>query len=409
MYKNIRNRFLRIVLIALTSFIGLLLLFYLFVYFACPSYSFREPKPFAGTYLYNPYQDMNPDHWKRYNFHCHSRKYLGITDGRHSTENDIDSMYQRMGYDHYGISDYMSINRHRCDQPDYIPGYEHGYGLIRKTHQLCIGAEKVWHIDYPFVQNLSTKQNMLNQLGKRGRFAVPAHASFTMGYKVRDMKYLSNYRLLEVINPFGFSFEHWDMALSNGHRVYIVGDDDTHNVLNPNEIGKCFTMINTADMTPEQVYSALENGNAYGVNFYIYYNEPFEVKVENILQLPHLTRCELVGDTLFVETSDVIEKAEFIGQGGRVLATQENVRQAYYVIQPEDQYVRTNLQLPKQTFFYLNPVTRHPDPVPVDERLDSINWFRTGFLWLVYAFMVFVIIRAIVRKLNTKKTHAASE
>lgn len=400
MFKSVRNRFLRVALIVLTSIIGAFLLFHLFVYFACPSYSFSTPKPFEGKYLYNPYQEMNPDHWKRYNFHCHSRKYMGITDGRRSTEANIDSMYRRMGYDHYGISDYMHINTHRCDQPDYIPAYEHGYGLIRKTHQLCIGAEKVWRIDYPFVQNISMKQHMLNRLGERTRFAVPAHAAFTKGYKVRDMKYLSNYRLLEVLNPFGFSFEYWDMALSNGHRVYIVGNDDTHNVLNPNEIGKCFTMINTDDMRPEKVYDALEKGNAYGVNFYIYYDEPFEVKVENILQLPHLTRCELVGDTLFVKTTEVIKKAEFIGQDGKVLATQENVDEAYYVIRPDDNYVRASLQLPKLTFFYLNPITRHPGPVPVDTRLDSINWFRTGFLWLVYVFMLFVIIRSIFKKPN---------
>ena len=398
MYKKIKNKILRIVLIALTFLLGLPIAYWLMVYLIAPRYQFKVGQPFRGEYWYNPYQGMDPEQWKQYNFHCHSRKFMGLTNGRMSRESDIDSIYQTLGYDHYGISDYMSINPYRSDQPDYIPTYEHGYGFIKKTHQLCIGAESVVWMDFPFVQNLDMKQHTLNVLGQHTRFAVPAHASFTKGYKVSDMHYLSDYRLLEVGNPYGTAFEHWDAALSTGHRVYGIGDDDTHNILNPNEVGRFFTIINTRDMSADSVYAALEKGCSYVVDFHSYYDKPFALKVERMHDLPHLTRCELVGDTLLVEANALIEFADFIGQEGKVLQHQEYVNQAFYVIQPSDTYVRVKLRLPNLTFFYLNPITRHVTPTPIDQSTAEINWPLTLMCYFVYLAIIVVCIKRIARK-----------
>ena len=152
------------VMVVLTFVLGLPIAYWLLVYLMAPRYQFKVGQPFHGTYLYNPYQNMDPDQWKQYNFHCHSRKYMGITNGRMSKETDIDSIYQVLGYDHYGISDYMRVNPYGSERPDYIPAYEHGYGFFRKTHQLCIGAQKVCMMDFPFVQSLDMKQHMLNVL-----------------------------------------------------------------------------------------------------------------------------------------------------------------------------------------------------------------------------------------------------
>ena len=404
MYKRIKNKFLRTLLIILTMLIGLLVGYWMLVYLITPHYQFKVGQPFHGEYLYNPYQDMDPDQWKQYNFHCHSRQYLGLTNGRLSKEADIDSIYGVLGYDHYGISDYMNVNPHHNDQPDYIPAYEHGYGFFRKTHQLCIGAQDVVFMDYPFAQSLDMKQHLLNVLHEHTRFAVPAHASYTRGYKVGDMKYLSGYRLLEICNPFGGALEHWDAALSTGHRVYGIGDDDSHNVLNPNEVGRCFTMINTADMKADNVYDALERGCAYTVDFHSYYGKPFELKVERMHELPHLTRCELIGDTLLVETNaPIIEIAEFIGQDGKVLQHDEFLQQARYVIQPDDTYVRVMLRLPWLTFFYLNPITRHNTPTPVDQTTAMINIVTTYLYYAVYLLVIIACIRYVWKQLKNKR------
>ena len=369
-----------------------LLLLILYVYLSVPTYSFKEPRPFEGEYLYNPYQDMKPDQWKKYHFHCHSRRYFGLTNGRKSTETAIDSVYQALGYDHYGISDYMGINAHGADREDYIPAYEHGYGLIRKTHQICIGAEKVYWPDFLFMQNLNMKQHTINKLGENSRFVMPAHASFTKGYKVGEMKLLSNYRLLEVLNPCGNAFEHWDMALSNGHRVYALGDDDTHNITDYHEVCHNLTMINTESLDAESVYKALDKGLCYAVEFDNYYYYPLSLaqKVKEAHELHHLKRAQLLGDTLFVETSaETMRNVQFIGQGGKVLKVMDSVATAYYVIQPEDHYVRTRIDINGRNFLYLNPVTRHPTSIVVDRRLDSINYAQTVLYWLVYV-MAFV-------------------
>ena len=383
-----------------------LLLAVLAIYLTVPTYSFKEPRPFSGEYLYNPYQDMNPDLWKKYHFHCHSRKFFGLTNGRKSSEAAIDSVYQALGYDHYGISDYMSINTHNADKEDYIPAYEHGYGLIRKTHQICIGAERVYRPDFLFMQNLSMKQHTLNKLGERCRFAVPAHASFTKGYKVGEMRFLSNYRLLEVLNPYGNAFEHWDMALSNGHRVYAIGDDDTHDITQAEEVCHNLTMVNSSSLEADSVYEALEKGLCYAVEFDNYYHFPMTLaqKVEQVEKLPHLTRAQLVGDTLLVEISDqTMQMVEFIGQDGKVLKTEDHVKTATYIIQPEDHYVRTHIDINGIQHFYLNPITRHPAANVVDRRLDSINYAQTGLYWLVYAVAMVAFVWYLVKKAKEKK------
>ena len=235
---------------------------------------------------------------------------------------------------------------------------------------------------------------------------MPAHASFTSGYKVNDMKLLSNYRLLEVLNPYGNSFEHWDMALSNGHRVYALGNDDTHIIHKASEVCREMTMINTPDLDPEHVYQALDKGLCYAVDFDNFFHFPMtlEQKVEQARNLPYLTQAQLVGDTLFISTSaNTMHEVKFIGQGGKVLKTEENVATASYVIQPEDQYVRTEINVNELQHFYLNPVTRHPTPEPIDQRLDVVNQAQTYLYRFVYLVAFAAMIWYLFKKAKEKK------
>ena len=70
MYKRIKNRFLRWFLIVATFVMGLLVAYWLIIYLITPRYTFTEGRPFHGDYLYNPYQHMDPDHWKQLKIHC---------------------------------------------------------------------------------------------------------------------------------------------------------------------------------------------------------------------------------------------------------------------------------------------------------------------------------------------------
>ena len=295
------------------GFVGLVTLTSIFV----PSYSFDEPEPFHGSYLHNPYQDMNPDHWIQANFHAHTRQFGGLTNGRANTNEMVDSVYTSLGFDHVGLSDYNKINYYDSANPSYIPAYEHGYGIF-KTHQLCIGAEKVRRLDFFAFQNLSMKQHTLNRLEKQTRLAIPAHPSFVKkGYLVDDMKYLSNYKLMEVLNGFRISTNHWDTALSNGHLVYLIGNDDSHDVTDITDVATRFTMINSPENEAEQLLTSLENGNAYAVDFPIDRKETLEQKIKRLKKnLPYITQVELKGDTLLIAADKNISKIRFIGRKG---------------------------------------------------------------------------------------------
>lgn len=389
------KKILKSLLYLISGFITLVILTSIFV----PYYAFDEPKPFSGSYYNNPYHNMNPNNWIQANFHAHTRQFGGLTNGRVNTNEMVDSVYKVLGFDHVGLSDYNTINYFDSVNPSFIPAYEHGYGIF-KIHQLCIGAKKVRKLDFFAFQNLSMKQHTLNRLEKQTRLAIPAHPSFVKkGYLVEDMKYLSNYKLMEVLNGFRISTAHWDTALSNGHLVYLIGNDDSHDVTDITDVATRFTMINAAENEADQLLLALENGNAVGVDFPIKRDESLEQKVKRLKKdLPYIKQVELNGDTLSISASKQISKAKFIGQEGKELNSQKNVTTASYVIRPEDSYVRTELYFKNGTTLYLNPITRHETGDVVKQRLDHINWFKTIMLWSVYAFVIAIVSYLIVKK-----------
>ena len=357
-----------------------------------PSYSFDEPEPFHGTYLHNPYKDMNPDNWILSNFHAHTRQFAGITNGRVNDNEILDSVYSAFGFQHIGISDYNKINYYDSVNPSFIPTYEHGYGIF-KIHQLCIGAEKVRRHDFVAFQNLSMKQHTLNRLEKQARLVIPAHPSFVKkGYLVKDMKYLSNYKLMEVLNGFRISTAHWDMALSNGHLVYLIGNDDSHDVMDMWDVAKRFTLVNSPKNEAEHLLQALESGNAIAVDLPVRKEENMEQKIKRMKSdVPYMTQIELCGDTLLISASRQMRKIIFIGQDGKELDVQKDKKTAKYVIRPEDNYVRSVITFKGGATFYLNPITRHESDEIVKQRLDKINYPKTIILWTIYVLVIFAL------------------
>ena len=393
------KKILKYLLYLIIAFVGLLIAMNIFV----PVYIYDEPVPFHGDYLLNPYQDIDSTYWKCCNFHGHTRQYGGVTNGRNNGNAVYDSMYRLFGYDHVGISDYNKVNPYENGKdPGYIPGYEHGYN-VWKTHQVCLGTKKVRRIDYFFYQTLSHKQHMLNKLSEQNRVVAVAHPSFVDGsYNVRDMKYLSNYKILEVLNGFVNSPEHWDMALSNGHLVYLIADDDTHDVLKVNDIALRITYLNAENNAADELYDALLAGKAVGIDFDLDRQEVMDHKVERFKRdIPYLYSARLDSVDFYVSVSKPIRKADFIGQGGTILKEEEckkedTVTNVFYSIQPSDQYVRTVLTFFDGTTMWLNPVTRHDSEVIVKQRLDHISYLWTAALWMVYIGIILLIIKLFV-------------
>jgi hypothetical protein len=376
--------------------IGILFIILVF-YLSAPVYRFDEPQVFQGEKLYNPYQNINPAHWRKYNFQVQSKAWGGLTDGRLNSNALIKDTYNKLGFDHVATSDYQKINQFGNEKLSFIPTYEHGYG-IRKTHQVCIGASKVLWIDYPFYQSLSHKQGIIDRLGKDCDLIALAHPLLLGGYTFEDMKYLSGYQLMEVLTNMRVSVDHWDTALSYGHRIYIIANDDAHDVSNSNEVGRRFTLINASDLKRETITQALDAGAAYGMDFIRIDDEPMEDKIERSRHIPYLQQASLSGDTFTISVDQIADSIRFVGQNAKLLKLAKNSFQANYIIQPSDTYIRTEIHFQDKSVIYLNPVTRHKDLGQLSrQRLGEVHKLRTTlyrifnfsalglFLFLIYS------------------------
>jgi hypothetical protein len=402
--KLLRKLFLliRFIILAPLVALGLLHLIFLWFYISAPVYRFSEPAPFSGQHFVNPYKDMNPDHWRKYNFQVQSKAWWGITDGRLNSNVLIDSMYSLLDYDYVATSDYQKINRHRENEALFIPTYEHGYS-IRKTHQVCIGAEKVLWRDYIYIQTLSHKQHILDLLRPDNRIVALAHPLLLDGYLPEDLRYLSGYDLIEVLNNMRISTAHWDTALSNGHPAFILANDDAHDVSNSNEVGRRFTMINAANTERELILSSLEKGNAYGFDFFRVDDEPWPDKIVRSRSIPHLTSATLDSNRFTVSFSKPFSKLSFIGQHGRVLAMANDYHTASYSIAPTDTYVRTEVMFYDSSAIYLNPVTRSQDGETASGRLAEIDQRATLLFRAAIAGIGFLLIITVLFFIRLRK------
>lgn len=377
--------------------IGMLVMFYLMA----PVYKFSEPVAFHGSKLYNPYRNMNPDHWRRYNFQVQSKVWLGITNGRKNSNELIDSIYNVLGFDHVATSDYQQINYHGSGKPSFIPTYEHGYNLF-KTHQVCIGERRVLWIDLILFQTISMKQWIIDQLDKDCEIVVLAHPKLRDGYTLEDLKKLTRYRFMEVLNSAIISMKHWDTALSSGQMVWILGDDDAHDVMNSNEVGRTFTVINSPTLNREDIINSLKSGKAYGVDFYPKRDVPLKERIERIKHLPVVKNVKLSGDTLFVSIDQKAGIINFVGQGGTLRKAVRDTSSATYVIRRDDTYVRVEFRCSDGTAIYLNPIIRYEGEKPVSLLKAEVNKTATLNLRVIY-FLVFLLFAFLFARKNKKK------
>lgn len=361
-------------------------------YLISPVYIFPEPKPFSGDKLFNPYEGVDSTHWRKANFQIQSKQWLGITDGRKNTNEAIDSIYALLGYDVPAISDYQHINRYGENLDRYIPVYEHGYG-IRKNHHVMIGADHVIWTDYPFFQTIHHKQHMLNVLRPTSELIFIAHPKYAGGWVPDDMRWITNYDGIEVLNGFRKSIEHWDAALSAGKNMRILANDDAHDITNINEVGNYATIIWSPVNTGDSILSALKAGKAYGAYIYRPYGESMEIKVEKAHNLPKLVSVELFGDTLMVTVDRKAKKIRFIGQDGTPLDSNTYSARGRYIFKEKDTYARAEIYFASRTVYYLNPVIRYDGSDPWEHEHARIDHLRTWIFRIIgFATLIFILL-----------------
>lgn len=389
-------------------FISFLAVFFI-IYALAPIYDFQQPESFSGKKIHNPYAGLDSTAWKKGNFQVQSRVWLGITDGHKNDSKAIWAIYGQLGYDIITITDYMKINTFGQDLDGYVSAYEHGYGL-RKTHQVCIGTERVTWLDYPFYQNLNHKQHIINRLRNRNEIVSIVHPRVRHGYVPEDMKLLTNYDLLEAVSHYVVSLDYWDAALSTGHPVYILSNDDSHDVLNPTKVGRYCTFVNSESLAQTDIISALKSGKAFGAKINMLEGDDFLKKAEDHSKIPILKSVEVKEDTLFVEVSKKARAFTFFGQNGIIKKSVVNSDKAFYPVASDDSYIRTEIIFENNTQFFLNPVIRHDGdapPLPSPPQINLVKtWLQRFIAFMIVAIIVFMVMK--LRKPQSNKGHVHS-
>ena len=345
-----------------------------------PIYRFPEPIRFSGAQFFNPYAHLTGS-WQRTNLHAHGYAWVGLTNGEQSDE-EVVQRYRDLGYNVPGVSDYQWIAAQHGIAT--MPIYEHGYN-VGKRHQLAIGAHSVQWFDFPLWQSLSHEQYVINRVKSKADLVALAHPATRDAYTPEDLQQLTGYDLIEVVNgPFSVE-DAWDAALSTGHAVWAVANDDTHDLNDSRRTAAGWNMVDAPTTSTDEIVGALKAGRTYAV---------LRTGALESANLTRLNRVDVSDDTLTVSVAGAESTFRFVGQNGVVRKTVKNAVAASYAIDPSDTYVRTVITSP-QTVLYLNPIVRY-DGNALPRLAASVNAVSTWALrggaglgvaavWLAYA------------------------
>ncbi len=329
-----------------------------------PIYDFPAPAAFSGSHLWNPYASLTGT-WQRANLHAHGQAWGGLTNGE-QPDADVAARYRNLGYSVAGVSNYMSI---AADHGiDTIPLYEHGFNL-GKSHQLAIGAHGVDWFDFPLWQTRSNQQYVINRVHAKADLVALNHPSSRDAYDLAAMRSLTGYNLVEVANGPFTAEDVWDAALSSGHVVWAVANDDTHDLNDARRLGVGWNQIDAAGNSTKDVVGALRAGRFYAVL------RTGSLEGGGITTLQSLTVAD---STMTVTLSGVPSTITFIGTNGAVRQVVSNTLSASYTLAPTDAYMRTVVTTP-QTILYVNPVIRWDGrnlPAPVATVNGPLTWLQ---------------------------------
>jgi hypothetical protein len=376
----------------LLSIFVIILIALIFQYVINTKYTFPEPHAFKGEFWYNPYKGMDSTKWKLANFHSHDRTFFENEKLTNKSILYLDSLYRYFGYSIITISDYQYINQYEKKNKWFVPVYEHGFQYY-KNHQLVLNAKKTNWQDFPFRQTLSNKQFIIDQLKKDTASIITiTHPIYRNAYSLNDFKYLSNYNSLEIANHERLFTSCYDTILSEGHPVFVMADDDAHDMTNIKEICSSFNIINT-DMASDSIINSLRTGKSFGVKFNISSFKTNEEKKASLQKLPEINSFTLKNDTLTVSLNKAVKAIRFIGQKGSEKKRIINCTSGSYPIRREDTYIRTEILCNDGTIYFLNPVFRYAgvrfaDYTPSNNAVKTWAWRSTVFIILIFTILL---------------------
>lgn len=354
-------------------------------YYNVVFYSFEPNAPFAGEQFYNPYQAINGN-WIKANFHAHSKLLGGLLHGRNTAE-EMYETYDSLRYDLPCLSNYNSLTDN-SERDFYVDVYEHGINAAA-VHQLVINAESATKFDYPLFQFTSHKQHMINKLKTDNNLIALAHPSWKNSYSFSDLEVLQNYDLMEILSVNASSVKSWDKALSFGHVVWALGNDDAHD----NEESSCglaWTMIDVVDRNQESVVNSLKAGRSYATRGWMGQ------------EMNRLEEISVNGDVYRIKMERPADSITLLSDNGRIVATATDTDTLEYQIQPENTYIRAEVFETEEwngyTKMYFNPVIRTADgKIDTSRVAIEISWFKTSLYFIMLLIINMLLIGTIIK------------
>lgn len=385
--SRIKNKFVRIsikaAICALLLFMFTMNLFYI----NTTIYRFPKKEKFSGEFIFNPYRNL-PDSSYKANFHAHSVAWSKVTNG-HNSEKEMFDAYTKRGYDIAGISNYHKISDYGKKHTDlFVPVYEHGYNIF-KSHCLGIDVDKVSYFDYPLFQSTSHKQKVINNIRANNGIVAMAHPKFGGGKTFEDMELLVNYNFMEVLNHYRISDEYWDKALSAGRLVWVMGNDDTHDLVKEPSF-KIWNIIHSEYRNKDSILNEMKRGKNYAVL-------SKNGKCDNAL-----LGVELVSPSeFFVKLENTADSIQFIGQDGKIVHTAFNASSVSYKFSNADTYVRV-VTFNENSSLYLNPLFKYngkeiPYVGNKTAETQHLATWMVRLLFIIIAISLLLLMRRVIR------------
>ena len=321
---------------------------------------------------------------------------------------DIYSVYNSLHYGVHTISNYQFIDTTFHTLSTYISGYEHGYN-IKKNHQLVIGAKKVCWKDYLLPQTIYNKQDILNHLSVTDTSAliIINHPLVRNGYSASDFTKLGNYNCIEVLNPACNSSRFWDAALSAGKPVFIIGDDDAHDVFDTNRVGSMCTFVNVKNIGKKDVIQAIKTGCSYGMT--IGQRLKGKERMGDNESMPVLNSFVMNKDTMQVRLSLPAKQITVYGKNGKEMYKAQGTDSLSYILTQGEPYARIVAVFNDDTKLYLNPVYRYKK-TPFAQIKASVLTLPTLFLRTLGTVLLFFWMNTVISLLfKTAKRRAVKK
>jgi len=180
---------------------------------------------------------------------------------------------------------------------------------------------------------------------------------------------------MEVLNPSCNSSALWDVALSAGKPVFIIGDDDCHNVSDTNKVGQICTWINVPGINKNNILQAIKTGNSYAMT--IGKNLMRNERDGYHDSMPMLKSFTVTTDTIHAKFSLSAKNITVSGENGHLLYKSCDNDSVSFILGKKEPYARITAVYNNGTQLLLNPVFRYKMS-PLYQSTASINYTQTS-------------------------------